>query len=61
MKVPPSCLETSEITFPASEVWLVAMLLGDVLMSLREALLALRGVNAFVIVVEGIVQDLERT
>lgn len=61
MYVPPSCLETSEIIFPASEVWLVAMLLEDTLRSLRGVLLALMKVDAFVVVVEGIVQDLERT
>ena len=37
------------------------MLLEDVLISLRGVLLALMRVNAFVVVVEGIVQDLERT
>ena len=53
-------METSEIIFPASEVWLVAMLLEDTLKSLRGVLPALTRVDAFVVVVEGIVQDLER-
>ena len=61
MEGPPSCLETSEITFPTSEVWLEAILLEDVLISLRGVLLALMRINAFVVVVvEGVVQDLER-
>ena len=38
------------MTFPASDVWLVAMLLGDVLISLCGVLLALMRVNAFVVV-----------
>ena len=60
MEGPPSCLETSEITFPTSEVWLEAMLREDVLISLRGVLLALMRGDALVIVVEGMVQDLER-
>lgn len=43
-----------------SEVWLVAILLEDVLISLRGVLLALMRVDALVVVVEGLVQDLER-
>ena len=52
-------METSEITFPTSEVWLEAILLEDVLISLRGVLLGLMRRDALA-VVEGIVQDLER-
>lgn len=56
--VPPSCLETSEMTLPASEVSLEAILLEEVLKFLREALMK---VAVGVLVVRGMMWNLERS
>ena len=49
--VPPSCFETSEITCPASEVALVAILLEDVFSVLLGSLFALVEMTVRVVVV----------
>ena len=60
MNVPPSCFETSEITCPASEVALVAILLEDILSVLREMLFALVELFIRVVVVGLKMRTLER-
>ena len=60
MYVPPSCLETSEITCPPSEFALLAILLEDVLSVLREILFALVELTVRVVVVGWKMKTLER-